>query len=294
MGEAIHWGVCNALRHAADVFIKEEREEIEFLKERLHFADAEGNDAEHLGKNIESAVQRVDEVKKFKEALTDAELQGNVEGLLDDNVRPWLLLGLNQLSDTGKWSEEFIRSEKWRLENGLMPDEQLFMFQTYRLLRRLPEVISDAEVGKLAADEQVEEKQQLIKWLGTKEDLEQLAGELKNMKIIDDADIFSGQFQCNGVQAVAERCQWLKGVNLLVYLFDRLKELEKVFRKRCTDNTVSNHFYNDIRAPVQNFRQARRNYRNNTRTLTGEPNSGDDGVPDGADIIERILKRIAQ
>ena len=148
MGERIHWGVFNALKDAADSFIKEEQENIEFLKERLHFADAEGNNAVHLEKNIESAVQRVDEVEKFKEGLTDAELQGDVEGLLDDNVRTWLLLGLNQLSDTSKWSKEFISSEEWRLDNVLTPDEQLFMFQAYRLLRRLTNMLPDTKLGK--------------------------------------------------------------------------------------------------------------------------------------------------
>lgn len=139
----IHWGVVTALDEAAEHYVETENAKIELLKERLRFAEEEGNDAEHLTRNIEAEEHRISEVEAFRDALSLDATAEQVRGLLTDRVRAWLLSGFHGLVDfekVARWErdETLVRSEQRVMERGLiLPDKQFFIYKALELLRGL-------------------------------------------------------------------------------------------------------------------------------------------------------------
>jgi hypothetical protein len=238
MGENIHWGVINVLEAAAEAFIEKEQESIELLSERRHFADVEGNDAEHLERNIESARRRIDEVETFRETLLAVELgEVEIEDIMTDSVRAWLWLGIEsvrgatrrQMGKMGVSPDEIDDVKRCAEYDLPFDDRQRAIWQHLQQIALVeqggaflqgdkpePEQAAEPAAGDGAAD------RQFIGWRGTPEQLEELAGELQKETFVASAEAFAGQFKDAG-GAVDGPCRWLESNGLLVFLFDKLR-----------------------------------------------------------------------
>ncbi|MBL6957128.1 MAG: hypothetical protein ISR54_10010 [Chlorobium phaeobacteroides] len=251
--------------------------------------------AETGSKRVE---ERADEVEAFAEGLIppfDGKVIREGTGWTDERilsvlrdsgrVQTSLLQGLMARADSEKWdkwekSESLEAEEQRRMSKGRIkpPDQQFIMYKATNLLRDL-------------LDNEAAPKQYII-WRDTTEHLEELAEKLRTEGFIDDANIFTGQFQCAGIRAAKKLCQWLDDSALLVYLFDRLKQENLINKKNYRDKLLTNRFQDEKGKPVENIRQMRNSYRNNSKTLNGEPNIKNNGVPFDAEKIERIFEFI--
>ncbi|TNJ37402.1 hypothetical protein [Prosthecochloris vibrioformis] len=139
---------------------------------------------------------------------------------------------------------------------------------------------------------------ELIGWRGTPEQLKRLAEELQQEKFIANAEAFAGQFDKAG-RAEGGHCEWRGSITQLVYLFDVLKDVGLVRKNSTPDRLVESSFsggdYSADGRPktFENLRQARKNYKANNTTLSGELNTDEDGIPDKGGIIHQIVQRIA-
>lgn len=281
MGETIHWELINALQYAAEAFIEKELEKVAFLNERLHFADVEGNDAEHLKRNIDSARRRIDETKAFRASSLDVEL-GNteLESVMTGRVRGWLRLGAQsienatrrQMSELGVSPDE-IDDTKRQAEYSLsLDDRQRAIFQHFREMDVVKLVLACLQDGVSREDQAAcptagePQVRQFIGWRGTPEQLEALAEELQQEKFVADAEAFAAQFK-DAKDKVGVPCRWLQTARSLVHLLEKLLSKKVIPGEANIVKEAIGHFLKkDGRKLPDSLKQNRSNAKDSTNS----------------------------
>lgn len=115
--------------------------------------------------------------------------------------------------------------------------------EKFAVPQALEKLLKDAQADKADDNQGQQPKEpELIKWRSSQEKLEQLAGELKAEGFIDDPGLFAGQFQCAGIQAAKERCQWEHSDRSLGYLLNKLQHNKLIQQDYNRTQTVKAHF----------------------------------------------------
>ncbi|MCF8382101.1 MAG: hypothetical protein K9G39_00685 [Chlorobium sp.] len=139
----IHWGVIKVLQDAAESFIEKEQGKARFHREQQLCCGAMTDEGLKHDRIVKEGYRRITEVETFREKLSDVATTEDIDSLLSDRVRGWLILGMASKADASRWTKELVDSGEWSLKKGLMPYEQYFMFQAHNLLRRLPADLSE-------------------------------------------------------------------------------------------------------------------------------------------------------
>lgn len=139
----IHWGVIKVLQDAAESFIEKEQGKARFHREQQSCCGAMTAEGLKHDRKAEEIGRRITEVETFREGLSIDATADEIDSLLSDRVRGWLMLGIASKADSSRWTKELADSGEWSIKNRLMPDEQFFMFQAHNLLQRLPADLSE-------------------------------------------------------------------------------------------------------------------------------------------------------